>query len=42
MIATKEEVDEMNALTEAWEKKRQGKSHVGKTFSLNDFLAEKI
>ncbi len=42
MIATKQEADEMNALQEAWDKKRQGKSYVGKTFSLNDFVIGKV
>ena len=42
MIATKEEEGEMNKLVEEWDKKRNGKSYVGKTFSLNDFVKGKI
>lgn len=42
MIATKEEENEMKALVEAWNKDRQGKSYVGKTFSLNDFMNGKV
>lgn len=42
MIASKEEENEMNALQEAWEKKRKGRSYAGKEFSLEDFMAGKI
>ena len=42
MIATKEEEDEMKELVEAWNKDRNGKSYVGKTFSLNDFMDGKV
>ena len=42
MIATKEEEDEMKALVEEWNKDRQGKSYVGKTFSLSDFMEGKV
>lgn len=38
MMASRAEVDELNALTEAWEKKRKGKSYVGKEMNLNEFL----
>ena len=37
-MASRAEVDELNALTEAWEKKRKGKSYVGKEMNLNEFL----
>lgn len=38
MMASRKEVAELDALAEAWEKKRQGKRFVGKEFSLNDFM----
>ena len=42
MIATQKEVDEMEALNKAWEEKRKGRTYVGGTFSLNEFVAGKI
>ena len=42
MIATKKEEDELNDLVAAWQRDRQGKSYVGKTFSLGDFLEGKV
>ena len=42
MMATRAEVDALDELTEAWEKKRQGKRFVGQTVDLNDFLTQKI
>lgn len=42
IIATKQEEDEMKSLVEQWKKDRNGKSYVGKTFSLNDFMAGKV
>ena len=38
MIGTKAEEEEMDALTEAWMKNRQGESFVGKTVNLGDFV----
>lgn len=38
MMASKKEVAELDALADAWEKKRQGKRFVGKEISLNDFM----
>ncbi len=42
MIATKQEEDEMKQLVEQWKKDRNGKTFVGKTFSLNDFMEGKV
>lgn len=42
MIATQKEVDEMEALNKAWEEKRKGRTYVGGTFSLNEFVAGKL
>ena len=42
MIATQKEVDEMEALNKAWEEKRKGRTYVGGTFSLNEFVVGKI
>jgi len=42
MIATKQEETEMDALQKAWDKKRNGRTYAGGTFSLNDFVAGKI
>ena len=42
MIATKQEEDEMKKLVKDWNKDRQGKTYVGKTFSLNDFMNGKV
>ena len=38
MMASRKEVAELDALADAWEKKRQGKRYVGEKFSLNDFM----
>lgn len=38
MMASKKEVAELDALADAWEKKRQGKRFVGKEFSLDEFV----
>lgn len=42
MMASKSEVDELDALTEAWQKKRKGKSFAGDKFSLEEFMEKKI
>lgn len=42
MFGTRDEVNEMSDLTEAWKKKRKNRSYVGKKFSLNDFMTNKI
>lgn len=42
MMASRKEVAELDALTEAWEKKRQGKRFSGKTFSLDEFMREEV
>ena len=42
MIATPKEEAELNALNDAWEKKRNGRSYAGKEFSLSDFVAGKL
>ncbi len=39
LIASKKEEDELEALDKAWAEKRNGRTYVGKTFSLNDFVA---
>ena len=40
MIATKSEVEELNELQEAWERKHKGKSRVGQKVSLGEFLKQ--
>lgn len=42
MFGSREEVNEMDNLSEAWKKKRKNRSYAGKTFSLNDFMANKL
>ena len=42
MMATRQEVRELDELQEAWERRRQGKTFVGGSFSLNEFMAGKI
>lgn len=42
MMASKSEVNELDALTEAWQKKRGGKTFVGGQFSLDEFVKNKI
>lgn len=42
MIATKAEEEEMDALQKAWDNKRNGRSFVGKTVNLNEFVQDKI
>ena len=42
MMATRAEVEALDELTEAWEKNRNGKTFVGQTFDLNEFLQQKI
>lgn len=42
MMASRAEVEALDELTEAWEKKRQGRSFVGKKVDLNDFLKQKV
>ena len=42
MMASKREVDELDALQAAWEAKRKGKSFVGETFSLDGFLKKEM
>jgi len=38
MMASRAEVNELDALTDAWEKKRKGKNFAGKKLNLNEFL----
>lgn len=42
MVATKKEAQELDALADAWEKKRGGKSLAGKSFSLDEFVKAKV
>ncbi len=42
MFGTRAEAEEMNELTEAWKNKRKNRSYAGKSFSLNDFMANKL
>lgn len=42
MILSQDESDELQELVAEWEKDRQGESFVGKTFSLDDFMAGKV
>ena len=42
MFGSRDEVNEMDDLTEAWKKKRNNKSYAGKRISLNDFMTNKI
>lgn len=42
MMATKSEVEELDALQAAWEAKRQGRSFVGQKVNLNDFVKGSI
>lgn len=42
MMATRAEVDALDELTEAWEKKRQGKTFVGQTVNLDEFLKQNV
>lgn len=42
MMASKSEVQELDDLQAAWEKKRQGKRFVGQKVNLNDFVNGKI
>lgn len=42
MVATKKEAQELDALADAWEKKRGGKSLAGKSFSLEEFVKAKV
>jgi len=42
MMATKSEVQALDDLTEAWEKKRNGRTFVGRKVDLNEFLKEDI
>ena len=39
MFGTKKEVDEMEALADAWTEANKGKSMVGKNVSLSDFVS---
>lgn len=42
MFANKAEIQELDDLTSAWEKKRQGKRFVGQTVDLGDFVKGNI
>ena len=42
MMANKAEIQELDDLTAAWEKKRQGKRFVGQTVDLGDFVKGNI
>ena len=42
MMANKSEIQELDDLTAAWEKKRKGKSFVGQTVDLGDFVKGNI
>lgn len=42
MMASRKEVDELDSLTAAWEKKRGGKRFTGDTFSLDGFIKNNI
>ncbi len=42
MMANKAEIQELDDLTSAWEKKRNGKSFVGQKVDLNDFVKGNI
>ena len=42
MMATRSEVDALDELTEAWEQKRQGKSFVGQTVNLDEFVKGEV
>ena len=42
MMATKQEMEELEALQKAWDKKRNGRTFAGKKISLNDFVNGKI
>ena len=42
MIGTKAEQEEMDALTEAWMKSRNGESFVGKKVNLGEFVKGNI
>jgi len=42
MMATKSEVQELDELQEAWNRKHQGKSRVGQKVSLGDFVKGKV
>lgn len=41
MMASRREVQELDELQEAWNARRNGRSHVGDKFSLEGFLKEK-
>lgn len=42
ILASKKEVDELEALQKAWDEKRKGRTYAGKTINLNDFVNGKI
>lgn len=42
MMASRKEAAELDALTEAWENKRKGKSLAGKELSLSEFMKQKV
>ena len=42
MMATRSEVAELDELTAAWDKAREGKTFVGKKVNLDEFINEKI
>ena len=42
LIASSSEVNELNDITDAWQRKRKGRTVAGQTVSLSDFLQEKM
>ena len=42
LIASSSEVNELNDITEAWERKHKGRTMAGQTVSLSDFLSQKL
>ena len=42
MMASKSEVAELDALQEQWEKKRNGRTFVGETVNLDEFVQGKV
>lgn len=42
MMATRSEVEELDELTELWNKNREGRTFIGTKVDLNDFIANKI
>ena len=42
LIASKAEVDELDELADAWAERRKGKTLVGETVSLDEFMKQKV